>query len=310
MPRPAIRLRAVPFCAVLIAALAAAAPARAHGDAPVLEIGDAWMRAPVGAAKNAAAYMTLFNIGDADARLVGAASPAAETVTLHRSTTVDGVSKMRPVEAVPVPAAGHAELAPGGLHLMLKGVTDAAAGDSVPVTLDFAAAGETTVEVTVVPPGTTPDAVADRVLVQMRRATADGPGARVGTVALGDHAHGLLAMPLLQGLSAGPHAMHVHDAGSCQPAEKDGETVPAAAAGGHYDPEGTGRYAGPYADGARGDMPNIVVEANGTATIPVLAPRLALDEVRGRSLMIHRGADRHGGGGSGGMRMYCGVIPE
>ena len=65
--------------------------------------------------------------------------------------------------------------------------------------------------------------------------------------------------------------------------------------------------------------------ANGTATIPVLAPRLSLDAVRGRSVMLHQGADRYGprlpgadalagGGGEqdrhGGMRMVCGVVPE
>jgi Cu-Zn family superoxide dismutase len=124
--------------------------------------------------------------------------------------------------------------------------------------------------------------------------------------------------------------MHVHTEGSCDPAVRDGETRPGAAAGGHYDPAGTGRDRGPYAEGARGDLPNLIVEADGTATIPVLAPRPRLEELRGRSVMIHQGADRYGprlpgaaaltgghgdGGGHddmahGGPRMYCGVIPE
>ena len=129
--------------------------------------------------------------------------------------------------------------------------------------------------------------------------------------------------------------MHVHTNASCAPAKAGDGMQPGGEAGGHFDPQDTGRYAGPYANGARGDLPNLLVEANGTATIPVLAPRLELSVVRGRSVMIHAGADRYGPrlpgadalameggagdhghgdagghGKQGGMRMYCGVIPK
>jgi Cu-Zn family superoxide dismutase len=310
--------------------LLALAPVQAAERATV-HVGDAWARAPLGAGNTGAAFLTLYNTGDAEARLVGADSPAARRVELHRTEMQDGVMRMRPVDAVPVPPQGHAKLRPGGLHVMLIGAAEVGVGDRVALTLQFADGTETAVELPVLKPGTTLQAVRDQALVQIRRITAEGTAERVGTLALRAHADGLLAVPLLQGLEPGPHAMHVHTEGSCDPAQADGETRAGAAAGGHYDPEGTGRYRGPYAEGARGDLPNLVVEADGTATIPVLAPRADLDEVRGRSVMIHQGADRygprlpgaaaltggHGHGGSGqdhaahgGMRMYCGVIPE
>ena len=57
----------------------------------------------------------------------------------------------------------------------------------------------------------------------------------------------------------------------------------------------------------------LTVLHDGTATNPVLAPRLKkLDEVRGHSIMIHAGGDNHSDHpaplGGGGPRMACGVI--
>ena len=40
-------------------------------------------------------------------------------VSLHETTLVDGVSRMREVERLPVAAGKSVELKPGGLHLML-----------------------------------------------------------------------------------------------------------------------------------------------------------------------------------------------
>jgi Cu/Zn superoxide dismutase len=113
---------------------------------------------------------------------------------------------------------------------------------------------------------------------------------------------------------AGPQAAHVHENPDCSPAKRNGELVPAGAAGGHFDPQKTGRHEGPCGPGHLGDLPNLTIEGNGTATIPVLAPRLKLAYIRGRALMIHAGADRYHGHvaqahGKGGMRMYCGIIP-
>jgi len=58
------------------------------------------------------------------------------------------VMKMRPVEDIDVPPAAPVELKPGGLHIMLLGLTaPLKEGDSFPLTLTFAKAGEITVPV-------------------------------------------------------------------------------------------------------------------------------------------------------------------
>lgn len=155
---------------------------------------------------------------------------------------------------------------------------------------------------------------ADEASATVAIATKDGTGETVGTVRFVDGQYGLLVIPDLAGLTAGPHGTHVHEDPDCGPSQDHhGMAVPAGAAGGHYDPAGTGRHAGPYGDGHLGDLPNLIVEADGTATIPVLAPRVKVSDIRNRALMIHAEADRytdHGAHhhGMGGMRMYCGVI--
>ena len=94
---------------------------------------------------------------------------------------------------------------------------------------------------------------------------------------------------------------------------RSGKPVPAAAAGGHLDPQQTKRHGLPWGDGHLGDLPALVVAADGTATQPVLAPRLKLADVRSHALMVHAGGDNHADHpqplGGGGGRVACGVIP-
>ena len=51
--------------------------------------------------------------------VVGTHSPAFGEISLHRTSIVDGISRMRPVAELPIPANEVATLQPGGLHLML-----------------------------------------------------------------------------------------------------------------------------------------------------------------------------------------------
>ena len=144
-------------------------------------------------------------------------------------------------------------------------------------------------------------------------ALKDGVGGKVGRIAFEDSQHGLIITPDLVGLSGGPHGVHVHERADCGSKKMGDVIVPAGAAGSHYDPKNTGFHSGPYGDGHLGDLPNIIVEHDGTASIPVLAPRLKVADLKNRSLIIHGGADRYTGHarrhhGKGGMRMYCGVI--
>lgn len=157
-----------------------------------------------------------------------------------------------------------------------------------------------------------PDARAAELAVTINAAEKQGAGADLGTVRIVESAYGLVFQPSLKGLAPGLHGFHVHENPSCAPVEKDGVGVPAMAAGGHLDPQGTKRHGEPWGDGHLGDLPPLYVAADGTAVQPVLAPRLKLADVRNRSLMVHAGGDNHADHpaplGGGGARVACGVI--
>ena len=122
----------------------------------------------------------------------------------------------------------------------------------------------------------------------------DHAGTPVGDVRFFDTRYGLLIFPNLHGLTPGPHGTHVHQFPDCGAKVANGQMTPGGAAGDHLDPQNTKRHGGPYGNGHLGDLPNLIVEANGTATIPVLAPRLKVADIVGHALMIHGEADRYG----------------
>ena len=155
-------------------------------------------------------------------------------------------------------------------------------------------------------------AFAGDIVVQMNLITDQGAGKSIGTVTISDTPQGLLLVPMLSGLMPGTHGFHVHQNADCGPAMKDGKQVAGLAAGGHYDPAGTGKHEGPSGKGHLGDLPALNVGADGKATTSVLAPRLKTADLMGRSLMIHAGGDNYSdmpaalGGGGG--RIACGII--
>lgn len=155
---------------------------------------------------------------------------------------------------------------------------------------------------------------ADTLDVDVHRISADGVGDSLGTVTLEQSDHGLLLTPSLDGLEAGIHGFHVHQNASCEPGNNDdGESVAGLSAGGHYDPEATGTHQGPYGEGHLGDLPALSVDSSGKATLAILAPRLSLDDMDGRSLMIHAGGDNYSDEphlGGGGARVACGVVGQ
>ena len=141
----------------------------------------------------------------------------------------------------------------------------------------------------------------------------NGVGPVIGTVKFKDSKYGLIVTPDISGLSVGAHGFHIHEKGACGAAEHQGQVAAGFAAGGHYDPDHTGKHLGPYdAAGHKGDLPVLVVGADGEATLPVLAPRLTTKDVLGRSVIIHAGTDNYSDQpdplGGGGTRVACGVI--
>lgn len=150
--------------------------------------------------------------------------------------------------------------------------------------------------------------------VTMHLISPEGIGDAIGTVTITQSEYGLVFTPKLERLGPpGLHGFHVHQNPSCLPGEKDGKMVAGLAAGGHYDPAMAGMHGAPFGNGHLGDLPALYVDQNGIATVPVLAPRLKkLEEVEGRSLMIHAGGDNYSDVpaklGGGGARIACGVI--
>jgi copper(I)-binding protein len=126
------------------------------GDTMVgaLTVSNPWARASAGAAPNGAAYLTIVNAGDQDDKLVAAETPAAARAELHTTIQEGDVMRMRPLEAVDIAPGASVTLAPGGMHLMLMGLTaPLEEGQSVPLTLTFEHAGKVTVEAMVMSAG-------------------------------------------------------------------------------------------------------------------------------------------------------------
>ena len=151
------------------------------------------------------------------------------------------------------------------------------------------------------PAAPTPEPVSVEVEIH---ATASGT-ARLGSILVEDTFNGARFTPNLAGLTAGEHGFHVHVNPDCGMAGRN--------AGGHYDPGNTGRHEGPNGNGHLGDLPVLAVDASGAATVPVLAPRVQLGDLAGRSLMVHAGGDNYSDTpqplGGGGARVACGVVP-
>lgn len=127
-------------------------------------------------------------------------------------------------------------------------------------------------------------------------------GKSIGHVRFEDSRYGLLIKPNLHSLTPGYHGFHVHEFGDCGKKAK--------AAGGHLDPHKTNKHLGPFEEGHLGDLPALFVDEKGHAKGVILAPRLSVSKLKGRSIMIHEGGDNYSDLpeplGGGGARIACG----
>jgi len=164
-------------------------------------------------------------------------------------------------------------------------------------------------------------------------AIKDAQGKSVGDASLTQMAHGVVIVAELSGLPPGPHGMHIHAIGKCDP--------PAfTSAGGHFNPtghkHGYNAEAGPHV----GDLPNLIVASDGKATVDIWVADLSLGggqvasgtsapdkpaaggaqpassgahnvfDQGGASLVIHAKVDDYASdpAGNSGDRIACGVI--
>ena len=88
----------------------------------------------------------------------------------------------------------------------------------------------------------------------------------------------------------------------------------AFSAGGHFDPAGTNHHEGPLGHGHLGDLPALMVQPDGTASLPLSVPHLTLADLAGHALVIHAGGDNYSDRpeplGGGGARIACGVVGQ
>ncbi|CAA7620011.1 Superoxide dismutase (Cu-Zn) 2 [Candidatus Terasakiella magnetica] len=156
-------------------------------------------------------------------------------------------------------------------------------------------------------------AMAAETVVTVNAIDATGVGDKIGTVILRDGKTGLEVVPRLAGLVPGPHGFHIHENPSCAAKDQDGKPVAGLAAGGHFDPDKTGKHEGPWSHGHRGDMPALAVNGDGNTRDRAIVPHVKVADVKGRSIIIHAGADNYADSpkplGGGGPRVACGVIP-
>jgi superoxide dismutase, Cu-Zn family len=148
------------------------------------------------------------------------------------------------------------------------------------------------------------------VEVIVRFTSESGVGNAIGAIAVknsevlvvGRKEPALLLKPNLRGLRPGFYAFHVHENPNCGPTLKEGMSVPGLAAGAHLWLSGIGGLSDTTFTSHLGDLPNLEVNADGTATRAVVAARLSLADVANRALIIHASQDDNSA------RMACGRL--
>lgn len=96
---------------VLLAACGAPQP-------PVI-VSDLEITKPMPGRHMSAGFFVISNNTDEPLRITSVESPQFESVEIHETTVTDGISRMRELEELLVPAQGSVTLERGGKHLML-----------------------------------------------------------------------------------------------------------------------------------------------------------------------------------------------
>jgi len=138
----------------------------------------------------------------------------------------------------------------------------------------------------------------------------DVAGRVVGTASFEPAAEGVAVEVQVTGLRPGAHGFHVHDVGTCTPPDFK-------AAGGHFNPTGRKHGLTNPAGHHGGDLPNLVVGADGAGKATALLRGVTLDGAAaslfhpgGTSVVVHADADdgMTDPAGNSGARIACGVV--
>jgi Cu-Zn family superoxide dismutase len=145
---------------------------------------------------------------------------------------------------------------------------------------------------------------------EARADIVDSSGKKIGKAIFKETTDGVAITLDVRNLPPGLHGMHIHAAGACQPPHFK-------SAQGHFNPygkqHGLKNPRGPHA----GDLPNLLVQPDGTAKTTVTAPLVTLSPGKasllsgnGTALVIHAKPDDEitDPSGNSGERIACGVI--
>ncbi|SHK28976.1 hypothetical protein SAMN02745194_04624 [Roseomonas rosea] len=114
-----------------------------------LTVEQPWARAALQGGTGGA-FLTIRNAGSQPDRLLSASTPLARVTEIHETVREGDISRMRPIQALEVPAGGSVTLQPGGAHVMMVGLSQALRpGTTLPLTLTFERAGAVQVQVAV-----------------------------------------------------------------------------------------------------------------------------------------------------------------
>lgn len=91
---------------------------------PPLVASDVEVTKPMPGRHMSAGFLVLTNNTDEAIFITGAMSPQFESVEIHETTVENGISRMRELEELIVPANGSVTLERGGKHLMLMRARD------------------------------------------------------------------------------------------------------------------------------------------------------------------------------------------
>jgi Cu-Zn family superoxide dismutase len=130
-----------------------------------------------------------------------------------------------------------------------------------------------------------------------------------GTVTFTQKGDKVVVEAKVAGLTSGNHGFHIHEKGDCS--SGDGMS-----AGGHFNPRGKPHAAPTTTDRHTGDMPMLVADVSGNATLVVEIDLMTIgsgeNDIVGRGLIVHKDADDFTTQptGNSGARVACGVIAK
>lgn len=128
-------------------------------------------------------------------------------------------------------------------------------------------------------------------------------GSVMGTVTFDKTENGSKVSAQITGLSNGKHGFHIHQFGDCSASDF-------TSAGGHFNPNET-EHDAPSDDTKHvGDLGNLQGKGNEYTSFTLNSQTIFLEEIVGRSIIIHAGEDdlTSQPSGDAGARIGCGVI--